>query len=273
MANDDYVFNRASETPRLQDQARRWEEATRPILERIGLKKGMTCLDVGCGPGEVMKLMGEMVGPSGRVVGLDIDGAVGRQAVETLNRIGSANYSFVEQDLANEVPLPGAFDVTFARTVLIHVLNPQSLLRRMYRATKPGGTLLVQDANMTAIDIQPRPTTWPVVSKLFNDLFAATGKDSRFGLKLPLHFVGAGVGAPDETAVYGIVGWLEDNREWVISTVQSLVPAAIKAGIATDTECRSCLDELTELANTRHTHVFSPGLVVSAWKRKSSDDT
>jgi hypothetical protein len=38
MAGDDYVFDRASETTRLQHQARRWEGATRLMLERVGLK-------------------------------------------------------------------------------------------------------------------------------------------------------------------------------------------------------------------------------------------
>jgi SAM-dependent methyltransferase len=228
----------------------------------------MTSLDIGCGPGEVMELMGKLVGPTGKVTGIDIDANVGRLAVDRLNKNGYASYSFIERDLADETPLSGAFDVTFARTVLIHMANPRNLLQRMYRVTKPGGTLLVQDANMTTIDIQPRPSTWPVVEKLFQDLFVATGKDPRFGLKLPVHFVEAGVGAPDGTAVYGNVGWLEDHREWIVPTVESLIPAAIEAGVATTRECHHCLEELKTLASTRQTHVFSPGLLISAWKQK-----
>ena len=37
------------EYQRLRDQARMWEGATAQVLDRVGLRPGMSCLDVGCG--------------------------------------------------------------------------------------------------------------------------------------------------------------------------------------------------------------------------------
>lgn len=54
----------AEEYQRLRRQALAWDGAARRMLLRVGLGTGMTCLDVGCGPGEVMRLMGEMVARS-----------------------------------------------------------------------------------------------------------------------------------------------------------------------------------------------------------------
>jgi len=61
----------ASEIQRLQTQA----EILRPITERLllnaGIRPGMRVLDIGCGAGDVAMLAGEMVGPSGAVIGID----------------------------------------------------------------------------------------------------------------------------------------------------------------------------------------------------------
>ncbi len=57
---DGYVHARdANEYQRLRDQASMWQRATEEVLDRVGLKPGMNCLDVGSGPGSVMRLMAE----------------------------------------------------------------------------------------------------------------------------------------------------------------------------------------------------------------------
>ena len=78
METDGYVLARtAAEYQRLRAQAQFWEPTTRRVLEGAGLAPGMRCLDAGCGPGEVMRLMGRIVGPEGHVAGLDIDAGLG----------------------------------------------------------------------------------------------------------------------------------------------------------------------------------------------------
>jgi tRNA A58 N-methylase Trm61 len=73
-----YVLGRTTEEyDRLRGQAQILEPITSSVLEGAGLSVGMSCLDVGSGPGEVMRLMADRVGSSGRVVGLDVDGRLG----------------------------------------------------------------------------------------------------------------------------------------------------------------------------------------------------
>ena len=79
---DGYVHTRdAKEYQRLRDQAPMWQGATAEVLAAVGLSPGMSCLDVGSGPGAVMRLMADRVGPQGRVTGIEIDGALGAQAL------------------------------------------------------------------------------------------------------------------------------------------------------------------------------------------------
>jgi ubiquinone/menaquinone biosynthesis C-methylase UbiE len=69
-----YVLgNQDSEIARLEIQATLFEPLTRQTLLNAGLKKGMRCIDIGCGSGSVTRLMANMVGKTGRVVGIDID--------------------------------------------------------------------------------------------------------------------------------------------------------------------------------------------------------
>ena len=72
---DGYVHARDDdEYQRLRSQAAMWRGATETLLDRRGLKPGMSCLDVGAGPGLVMRLMADRVGPDGTVTGLEADG-------------------------------------------------------------------------------------------------------------------------------------------------------------------------------------------------------
>ena len=63
MAEGHYILgNRDSEIARLEIQASLFEPLTKQTLLNAGLKKGMRCIDIGCGSGSVTRLMANMVG-------------------------------------------------------------------------------------------------------------------------------------------------------------------------------------------------------------------
>src|SRR5436190_19102019 len=49
---------------------------TSQLLKTAGISEGMKCLDVGCGGGFVTLLMAGLVGPEGKVIGIDSDAAI-----------------------------------------------------------------------------------------------------------------------------------------------------------------------------------------------------
>jgi ubiquinone/menaquinone biosynthesis C-methylase UbiE len=82
----------------------------------------MKVADLGCGVGMVTSLLAEMVGPSGKVVGLDFSGAQIAQARELLSPT-SSNVTFVEAS-ATSTGLPReSFDLSIA-FLLIHLTEP-----------------------------------------------------------------------------------------------------------------------------------------------------
>ncbi len=147
MSFDDYIMGRTSEEyQRLHGQAQIWEVDTKRVLQQVSLKGGMTCLDVGCGPGDVIRQIGEIVGPSGHVTGLDTDGKLGREALNMMQATTKSQFAFIEGDVEELDDISGQpFDLTFARILLIHLWDPIAVLQKMYDWTKPGGHIVVQE--------------------------------------------------------------------------------------------------------------------------------
>jgi SAM-dependent methyltransferase len=61
---------------------------TEPLLRAAGLRAGMSCLDVGCGSGDVTLKMAALVGAEGNVVGVDRDQSILQLASQEAERQG-----------------------------------------------------------------------------------------------------------------------------------------------------------------------------------------
>ena len=143
---DGYIHARnLTEYQRLRDQASMWQRASEELLDGIGLEPGMSCLDVGAGPGAVMRLMADRVGPQGRVTGIEIDDTLGAQALADLRAQGGATFELLQADVLELEEVPGGpFDLTYCRLFLMHMQEPVAVLEKMAYWTKPGGTVAAQ---------------------------------------------------------------------------------------------------------------------------------
>jgi ubiquinone/menaquinone biosynthesis C-methylase UbiE len=98
-----------TDAQRLARQAHVMARATEAFLARVGLASGWSCLDVGCGDGQVTVAMARVAGPSARTVGLDVDAEALDIAREAAERAG-VGANFVHADAARPVER-GAFDL------------------------------------------------------------------------------------------------------------------------------------------------------------------
>jgi ubiquinone/menaquinone biosynthesis C-methylase UbiE len=269
LPDDGYVMGRTSEEyQRLRWQARLYEQATVQALDRIGISPGMRCLDVGCGPGEVMRLLAGRVGASGCVTGLDNDGRLGREALDVLRTTVPGQFEFVHADAETSAEVPGEpFDLVYARLLLLHVRDPIAMVRKLYAWTRPGGVLLVQDFDCYPMGIVPRLATWDEFERVFYGVYEKAGRDARIGQKLPLHFAAAGVGEPDGTDVAGLLRPLAEVGGMFQAVYQSIQPAAIRLGLTTEAAGQALLAEITEATRERRGVGMAP-LLLSAWKHK-----
>jgi ubiquinone/menaquinone biosynthesis C-methylase UbiE len=271
LPDDGYVLARTSEEyQRLRWQARLWEPVTAQALDRVGIRPGMRCLDVGCGPGEVMRLMAGRVGPSGRMTGLDNDPRVGREALQILRTTVGGQFRFVHADAETTgAPPGGPFDLVYARLLLLHVRDPVAMVRKLYAWTRPGGVLLVQDYDCAPMSIMPRLATWEEFERVFYGVCEKAGRDARIGQKLPVHFTAADVGEPDGTDVAGLLRPLADIGGMFQAVYQSMRPAALHFGLTTKAAGQAFIADITDATRERRGVGMSP-LLVSAWKHKPS---
>ena len=74
MNNPNYVLSSGDAgRERLRILARVMERGTRSLLDKASVSPGQACLDVACGGGDVSQIFADQVGPTGRVVGVDLD--------------------------------------------------------------------------------------------------------------------------------------------------------------------------------------------------------
>jgi demethylmenaquinone methyltransferase/2-methoxy-6-polyprenyl-1,4-benzoquinol methylase len=110
----------------------------RGVLRRSGLKAGMSLLDVGCGTGMTAGFAKEIVGPSGRVVGVDPSKEMLAEAVRH-GRVHSAVIGRAEQ-----LPVTDAqFDMVTMTFALRHVADLPAAFKEFKRVLRPGGEVLI----------------------------------------------------------------------------------------------------------------------------------
>lgn len=129
-------------------------------LDRLGLAPGWRCADVGAGGGDVSVALAALVGPGGRIYAIDIDPARRDEVAEAAAQAGEAQVVAITQ-AAEELVLPELVDMAFCRFLLLHVIDPLTVLRRMASITRPGGWVVAQEPITSAGRVAGRPLSMP----------------------------------------------------------------------------------------------------------------
>ncbi len=119
----------------------------RRAFSRAGLSQGWAAIDCGCGPVGGLAVLAEMVGPAGRVVGVDISEPAVRRAQSVAAALGLGNIDVVAGDIHQLDPaaLGGPFDLAFTRLFLMHQADPAQTLSAIARLIRPGGWIIVHE--------------------------------------------------------------------------------------------------------------------------------
>ncbi len=114
------------------------------MLELVPTTPGQYILDVGCGLGHSALHLAQLVGPTGRVVGLDKSEAF----IDEARRRAAKHSLPVEYQLgdAQRLAFPAhSFDVCRTERVLMYVAQPEQVLDEMVRVLRPGGALILYE--------------------------------------------------------------------------------------------------------------------------------
>ena len=125
-----YALGRSdAETRRLILQHQLYGPFTRQFLTAAGITAGMKVLDVGSGAGDVALLLADLVGPTGQVVGVDVNAEILQVAHSRVRAVGWTTVSFHPGDVM-DLDLERDFDAIAGRWVLQYTPDPVALPRR-----------------------------------------------------------------------------------------------------------------------------------------------
>src|SRR5262249_896792 len=174
----DYLLSdSASELERLRLQARVWEAETEAWLDHMGPITGWRCLDLGCGAMGILGPLARRVGPRGRVLGVDIDPVQLRGARAFVAENALANVEILEAD-AFASPLPAeTLDLTHVRFLFAPVGRDARLMNELWRLTKPGGIIAIQEPDSAAWRCCPPSETWDRLKTAIQEAFRLGGGD------------------------------------------------------------------------------------------------
>jgi SAM-dependent methyltransferase len=129
-------------------------------LDRLGLREGWRCVDVGAGGGDVTVALAALVGRDGRVYAVDSDPRARDEVAAAAAAAGAAQVLAITQ-AAEDLTLPEPVDLAFCRFLLLHVLDPVAVLRRMAGVVRPGGWVVAQEPITSAGRVGGLPLSMP----------------------------------------------------------------------------------------------------------------
>ena len=256
------------EIRRLQKQGAFMEPFTRRWLVKAKIEPGMTVLDLGTGAGDVALLLAELVGPAGRVIGIDRSAAVLEVARRRAQAAGLDNVSFLAGDV-HELDCDGVFDAVAGRFILFHVKEPAAMLRKLVGRLKPAAVVAFQDYNLYGLDAYPPSELYTRAKGWIAQGFLAGGADPSVGLKIGAIFHEAGLPRPRllcETSMSADLAW--EVYDHIAMVIRTLAPVLTKTGLASAEEIG--IDTLAD--RLRHDVAGKGGVgrgpdIVSAWTR------
>jgi SAM-dependent methyltransferase len=109
------------------------------------IRPGQTVVDLGSGAGNDCFVARQLVGDTGRVIGLDFTPAMIRKARENAAKLGFGNVEFVRGEIEHMPLADGIADVVVSNCVLNLVPDKRVAFAEMYRIIRPGGRFAVSD--------------------------------------------------------------------------------------------------------------------------------
>ena len=231
-----YTLGRTShETTRLIEQSRIYGESTHRLCKRAGITAGMCVLEIGSGAGDVALMLAELVGPTGKIVGVDVNAEILDTARHRTTDAGIQNVEFIASD-ARDLVFSDKFDAIVGRFVLMYMADPREAFATLITHLKPGGIAAFQEPEYTLYPACLHPDT-PLMNQLITwilDVFKHSGAHLDMGIGLYQAFVEAGLPAPTmhlESPIGAAEIWA--GYRYMATIFQSLLPLLEKYELAT----------------------------------------
>ena len=262
----------SEELARLDRQAAAIAGATRLLLQAAGVAPRMRVLDLGTGLGHVARMVGELVGTEGAVVGLDRSGHAIAAARQRCEDARESHVSFVEGDVTSwRAAEP--FDAVVGRLILFHLAEPSAVVRHHLEHLRPGGLFLAIDFDLGGARTEPSVPLALDALQWVEQAFVASGASPRIGARLTSILRQTGL---HDINSLGVQAYFQPDNPMAASllagVVRSLAPVIVQRGIATaDQVDVDTIEDRLARELQRLNAVLLPPTVAGAWGRKAQN--
>ncbi len=155
-------------------------------LKEAGLAKNMVVWDIGCGSGIMTEHLAEAVGSEGLVYALDVSEDQIKVAKNRIEAAGYKNVQFIVGDInALDASKYQKADLVYSPFLLMHVPDPEKVIKHMASLLKPGGVISLQESTMNTTEEHPSDPSIHKYYRLIIEYGRIKGFDYNIGRKLP----------------------------------------------------------------------------------------
>jgi SAM-dependent methyltransferase len=266
-ADASYVLGHSErELARLRKQAAFFAEMTRDVLVKAGIAPGMSVLDVGCGVGDVTLAAAELVGTTGRVIGIDHSENALAVARMRADAEGRSSIRF-ERATIEGFDDYGAVDAIIGRFILLHLRDPARALNEIVGRVRPDTLIVFMELDLTTAGAEPELPQLARALSWIKEVYVRSGGAVDMGSRLAPTFRAAGLDPHDLIFTWTGRGSETAIFDFVADSISSLLPSIEKLGIATpqDVDIATLRERLTAEASADHAIHFPR--FVGAWAR------
>lgn len=136
---------------------REQEERCSLMLANLGVKRGMTICDMGCGNGFYSLQLAKMVGPDGKILAVDIQPEMIKFLKERAEKEGVENIEPIQGTLIDPKLPEGEVDLILCVDVYHEFSHPEHMLRAMRKSLAPKGLLALVEYRGEDRDVPIKP--------------------------------------------------------------------------------------------------------------------
>ncbi len=154
---DKYILPGRGDHDRLRVISEIHDGETRKLLRQAGFIAGCRLVEFGCGLGYVTRWA---AAEGATATGLDINEEQIRASQRLAERAGLTTVDFRTANIYEPGLDAESLDIAYCRWLMVHLNRPVEAMRAIYRALKPGGVMVCEEADISAVYAEPHSAAY-----------------------------------------------------------------------------------------------------------------